>query len=438
MKRPVVRNHRDGGRLAVAACASAFVFFLSPFAQAQRNLAPGLIAIYVDVDNCPAGDGSIGNPYCTIQEAIDDPTPGVDEIIVAQGIYLENIDLDGRAVRLRSTDPTNPAIVANTIIDASGFGHVVACESGEGPDTIIDGFTIRGGGSVGSGGGVWIVSSSPTISNCRITANDANSGGGLWVGSGSPSVMTCTFEGNTSSGVAGMGMTGGSEALIVGCVFMANDGDPATGTGALEGDGATVRDSLFIDNSGPGGGGYCGGNSTFTNCRFINNYSAFNGGAMAIRNNIEPTTLDNCVFIANTGDAGGGAVYVSVMNHVRAFNCTFIGNDGGSGPLGGGGVFVNSNASAWISNSILWGNTGTDGLLEQIRPWDGTSSTVVSYSDVHLGWPGIGNISAAPQLADADGADDILGTFDDDVRLAAGSPAIDAGDSGAAPGFADT
>ncbi|HYG78129.1 MAG TPA: Ig-like domain-containing protein, partial [Planctomycetota bacterium] len=46
---------------------------------------------------------------------------------------------------------------------------------------------------------------------------------------------------------------------------------------------------------------------------------------------------------------------------------------------------------------------------------------------------GIGNISADPLFVDADGADNIIGTYDDDYRMQANSPSIDAGDNAKVP-----
>ena len=43
--------------------------------------------IHVDADNCPGpGSGAEGDPYCSIQTAIDDAAD-TDEIIVADGTY---------------------------------------------------------------------------------------------------------------------------------------------------------------------------------------------------------------------------------------------------------------------------------------------------------------------------------------------------------------
>ncbi|NIN70977.1 MAG: hypothetical protein GTO46_03365, partial [Gemmatimonadetes bacterium] len=68
-----------------------------------------------------------------------------DEIVVAPGTYFETINFLGKAIWLRSSD--GPEV---TIIDGTGFFHVVQCVSGEGPDTVLDGFTITGGSAHGS------------------------------------------------------------------------------------------------------------------------------------------------------------------------------------------------------------------------------------------------------------------------------------------------
>ncbi len=60
--------------------------------------------IYVDDDNCPGpGSGMEGDPYCSIQTAIDNAVDG-DEIVVAPGTYFETIDFLGKAITLRSSD----------------------------------------------------------------------------------------------------------------------------------------------------------------------------------------------------------------------------------------------------------------------------------------------------------------------------------------------
>ncbi len=87
----------------------------------------------------------------------------------------------------------------------------------------------------------------------------------------------------------------------------------------------------------------------------------------------------------------------------------------------GGGIY-NNQSSPTVTNCILWGNTP-----EQITQIHG--SAVVTYSDVQGGCPGEGNIDANPLFVDPNGPDCILGTEDDNLRLLASSPCIDAGDN---------
>ncbi|MCH8146878.1 MAG: hypothetical protein IH987_02660, partial [Planctomycetes bacterium] len=59
--------------------------------------------------------------------------------------------------------------------------------------------------------------------------------------------------------------------------------------------------------------------------------------------------------------------------------------------------------------------------------------------NVQGGWTGAGanNLNTDPLFVDADGADDTVGTDDDDLRLQTGSPCIDVGDDGAVTESAD-
>ncbi len=110
--------------------------------------------IFVDDDNCPGpGSGTEGDPYCSIQVAIDNAVD-TDEIVVAPGTYFETINFLGKAITLKSS-----AGAAVTTIDAQAAGSVVTCNSGEGLDTVLDGFTITGG-LAGSGGGMFNFNSS--------------------------------------------------------------------------------------------------------------------------------------------------------------------------------------------------------------------------------------------------------------------------------------
>ena len=154
---------------------------------------------YVDDDNCPGpGSGTDADPFCLIQDCIDAAADG-DECVVAPGMYFENINMLGKAVTLRSSD--GPDV---TTIDANGRGTVIKCISGEGPDTVIEGFTITGGNANGDhpddrGGGMRNEASSPTVTSCIFSGNSAGHAGGMFNGQqSSPAVTACTFVGNSA------------------------------------------------------------------------------------------------------------------------------------------------------------------------------------------------------------------------------------------------
>jgi hypothetical protein len=133
--------------------------------------------IYVDASNCPGpGDGTGFDPYCSIH--------------VAPGAYVETINFWGKAVYLHSS-----AGAAMTIIHGLGSGPVVRCDSGEGPGTVLEGFTVMGGVAP-EGAGMFISGASPTVTDCTFTANEATNvgGGGMWVVDGNPTLCALTTQ----------------------------------------------------------------------------------------------------------------------------------------------------------------------------------------------------------------------------------------------------
>ncbi|MHC4766688.1 MAG: right-handed parallel beta-helix repeat-containing protein [Planctomycetota bacterium] len=193
--------------------------------------------LYVDVDNCPGpGDGTELNPFCSIQDAIDDAVD-TDEIVVAPGTYRETINFFGKAITLHSSD--GPGV---TTIDALGTGSAVICGNLAGSDTVLEGFTITGG--IGNdpgngyyfGGGMLILSSSPTVNNCKFTDNSASYGGAVYTEVGSPVFTGCTFARNWATENGGGIYNNGGAAQVHNSVYCDNApndiaGSPVSGSG---------------------------------------------------------------------------------------------------------------------------------------------------------------------------------------------------------------
>ncbi|MCH8007162.1 MAG: right-handed parallel beta-helix repeat-containing protein, partial [Planctomycetes bacterium] len=192
------------------------------------------------------GSGTEGDPYCAIQTAIDNAVDG-DEIIVASGTYFETFNFLGKAVTLRSSG--GPEV---TTIDGQGSGSVVTCDSGEGPNTVLEGFTItRSGSSCTNGGGMLNSASSPTVTNCIFSGNTAANGGGMYNSASSPTVTNCTFSGNSAVSLFFFGFGGGmynvdSSPTVTNCTFTGNSVGCCSGSGG----------AMFNVNSSP----------TVTNC----------------------------------------------------------------------------------------------------------------------------------------------------------------------------
>ncbi|MFH1110385.1 MAG: right-handed parallel beta-helix repeat-containing protein, partial [Planctomycetota bacterium] len=212
--------------------------------------------------------------------------------------------------------------------------------------------------------------------------------GGLHIGAGGAdaTLVRCRFVGNRSFGTAGGLFVLSSHATVINSTF---EGNTSFGAGALWSDLSTV---------------------TCTNCLFSGN-AAVSGGGIALHHDDNLMTLTNCTFSRNTAsDAGGGLLLQS---------------GGPGGP-----------STVHFINSILWGNQDSGGTDEsaQVLP---ASGSVTFDRTIVQGWTGsyggTGNSGANPLFVDPDGADDVVGTDDDDLRLQAGSPAIDAGNTTTLP-----
>lgn len=277
------------------------------------NVPSNLIDPWTDLGNATVCaldfDLRVPQDFPTIQEAIDEARDG-DTIVVDVGEYNERIDLKGKAIDLRSMDPTDPAVVAGTIINGDGGGTVIKCVSGETSQTRIRGFTITGGNAAFPanyhGGGIRIVNSSPHIEHCVLLENHAHSaGGGMHVVGGAPTILNCEFIANTTGTgeIPGSGSGGGLNI----------DNSPL----------AVIQSLKFVENFSKSVGGAVATNLSnllLTDLVFENNVAQKWGGA--IFNNGKPTVIDS-EFRGNTAGEGGGAIYTADQQQTAIANSFF-------------------------------------------------------------------------------------------------------------------
>lgn len=292
----------------------------------------------------------------------------------------------------------NPTILSGDIgvpNDSLDNCYHVVMRVGFPTNPILDGFTIRDGNANGTGsilvGGETILrENGGGVLNTNSNA-DANSNQEF-------DIINCTFINNTAT-------NGG--AIFNSGFFMTN---------------CFLLDCNFFDNSAISGGAiYNGGFAQCAvkgdRCQFINNTATANGGALSNGDNgdLGHFTISNSTFIENNANNGGGVYNGAANPSISALNnCSFIGNaaNDGSTVYTTGNVFP---AELNILNSIIWGNTVTNGDLV-----NNGGTLNVSYSIVENGFPGTANSNLDPLFTDA---------ANDDFSLQITSPAINMGDN---------
>jgi len=381
--------------------------------------------IYVDDDAVGANDGSSWiDAFSDLQDAIAVALAG-DEIRVAEGVYTPTQDpldrdatfdlkdgvsiiggyagLAGMYPDFRHTkffttilsgdiDYNDDTINPNN--KEGNSRHVVTC-TGQGNAAVLDGVTITGGYTGGArghhsldsvGGGLSCWGSSPQLTDCGFADNyDA-----VFVKSNSYPVFTrCIWEDNHA---------GGSGAAIF----------------------ADLSSSLSLNY-----------------CVFRRNTAGSRGGAIyAMGGEMQ---LINCLFVANTAGETGGAISCPDYSHtngstiLNVLNCTFYDNtfptfykpptNSVKNP-DGSRVYTSGSI---ITNCIFYNNPSYMAVAFEFSRSEPLIITSI-YEKEHES----GQLRPIPPMpeelfVDPNGADGILGTQDDDFRLAPGSPAIDAG-----------
>jgi len=196
-------------------------------------------------------DGS--GDAATIQAAIDSCRDG-DTIELADGTFSgagnRNITFEGKAIELRSASG-NPAacIVRPGDHPVHGYRGFIF-ESGEGPETVVEGITIidaHGMGIAWDGNGA---------GGARLPI--MTYGGAILCRHGSsPTIRNCVFARNWAGETGGIYCIEKSSPLIVGCTFFWNGG----GWGAAIGgwDASPTIESTIIAFNREGYGVYCHG-----------------------------------------------------------------------------------------------------------------------------------------------------------------------------------
>jgi len=188
--------------------------------------------------------GKSNYTYSSIQTAIDSANDG-DIVLVQDGTYVENISFNGKAVTLLSVHDA-----FRTVIDGNYNDVVVKFDSGEGSDSILNGFTIMNGKSEFCGG-IYLKKSSPLLLNCIIKNNNSTSrnGGGIQCNEASPVIMNTIVSGNGAvEDGGGINLDNGSNPTIINCTISSNMALKDGGGIFFWGSSATIINTIFWGN----------------------------------------------------------------------------------------------------------------------------------------------------------------------------------------------
>jgi parallel beta-helix repeat protein len=265
----------------------------------------------------------------TIQDALNIANDG-DTVVVAPGTYFENLFFWAPAITVKSAAGPD-----TTIIHGDGQQPAAAFQVGQGPATVLSGFTIRNGGM---SGGIFVSFASPTITNNIITNNSTC---GIFLRFSSAVVKNNTISNNPTPcpapfGGAGITIDGNGSPLITGN-SISNNGDLTFGDGGGIGVGsffgiaspvvtnntlknnraqlgggimlgfgtdAIIAQNLIIENVASLGGGVAisGASGSLTSNTIANNDVLSDASSVFLDNFISPLSLVNNLIVGRTGN----------------------------------------------------------------------------------------------------------------------------------------
>jgi len=194
---------------------------------------------------------NVPGDYETISLAIENADNG-DTIVVEVGRYEEDLNFDGKNIKLTSSDPNNEEIVAETIIQGSGNGPVIRIDSGESSETVVTGFTITGGKydyGAAINVGPLLSRTSPTISNNIFTENTAMYGGAIYLHESNAIIKNNQFIENIAT-MSGGAIYASSNASITieNNIFRNNHADLYGGAIFVTMSSPVISGNQFIEN----------------------------------------------------------------------------------------------------------------------------------------------------------------------------------------------
>ena len=355
--------------------------------EAQGSNAAAETALRLYLHNCHVRINNDTTEYHSVQQAVDTATDG--DLLKIAGLCADvharngvsQVAYIGKTITIRGGYRTDfgawdPAQYTTTL-DARGAGRVL-CITGDISPT-VEGLTLINGDATGlgglswwgdAGGGVYIITATPTISACRISGNTSpDHGGGLYLYHSGATLTDNTIVDNTSRYGGGVSLDG-SDATLTGNTISGNSG------GGLD---LVSSDALLMGNqiSGNIGNGLhlVSSDATLTDNIIASNTAGYNGGGLYLWNS--DATLRGNTIVGNTTSQDGGGLYLCYNSDADLQNDIIADNVAG---YYGGGLYV-AGSSPLLRHLTLARNRGSAGVyVTEYNGWMGE----VTYSHVAM------------------------------------------------------
>ncbi len=288
-----------------------------------------LIVFYIlFILNLSATIINIPEDFDSIQEGLNFASEG-DTILVAEGIYFENIIWpEVNSLKLIGSNENNCIIDGdslslviyfsqelNGIIDLStlikdftiqngffGYGGGIFCENSS---PSLKNLILMNNYGVDYGGGIACFGSNPDLENLTITNNSAYYGGGIYCYFSNPYIHDVQINNNSARAGGGI-FCENSSPNIENVIISSNSANSGGGIYCCWSSNPNIENVMIINNSANSGAGICCQDSdpNLTNVTITGNSAGVGGGILCELNsnpNLENVTINN-----NTAYYGGG------------------------------------------------------------------------------------------------------------------------------------
>lgn len=354
-------------------------------------------------DNTPSTNDTSRIMYCKIQYGNASGGTAPDQ--KGGGVYFNNFskavvshsrignctaDGGGGGIYIETCNPSisNNSVSYNTCSFSQGGGGIYI-KSGSpiiNNNIISNNIVTLSGGNCG--GGIYISQGNPTIINNAIINNSAKYGGGLYHDFGSPSIINNTISNNSSNN--GAGIDCGDNAII-------NNNDISYNTASNNGGGINCRGGSIINNNtisyntaNSAGGGielHTNASATITNNIICNNAALFSGSVFIGGGGID------CILAGSGTTIYNNVISNNTSNYGGGILCwdteaTFTNNTvcNNKALISGGALFFLTSDSSIPSfrNCVFWSNTA-DTSGPQVFLYDEPSDPSFFYCDIQGG-----------------------------------------------------